>query len=117
MDTDDFLEHYGVKGMKWGVRKGVRGRANAVVSRKLNTAIDYNDRVASGKASAVQTLRVAVSASVFELAKNKGVKNVAAARADKGRAIRSRLETGEATFKDKMLTYGNVTLLELARGR
>lgn len=26
--TDDFLEHYGVKGMKWGVRRRSRGEAS-----------------------------------------------------------------------------------------
>ena len=28
-DTDDFLAHYGVKGMKWGVRRGVVNARNA----------------------------------------------------------------------------------------
>ena len=27
-DTDEFLEHYGVKGMKWGVRKARQSRAS-----------------------------------------------------------------------------------------
>ena len=116
-EVDDFLAHYGVKGMKWGQRKGVRGRADKVVSRKLNDAIDFHDRVASGKGSAAQTLRVAMSSSVLELARNKGVKNTAALRATEGRAIRSRLEKGEATFRDKMQTYGQLTLVELARGK
>lgn len=46
MDTDDFLEHYGVKGMKWGHRKptsseivGARRRV-AKASRKVDNAED-----------------------------------------------------------------------------
>ena len=116
-EVDEFLAHYGVKGMKWGTRKGIKGRADRVVGRKLNDAIDFHDRVASGKGSAAQSLRVVVSSSVLELARNKGVKNTAALRAAEGRDIRKRLEAGEATFGDKMATYGHLTLVELARGK
>lgn len=31
-DTDDFLEHYGVKGMKWGVSKAASGISSATSS-------------------------------------------------------------------------------------
>lgn len=116
-EVDEFLAHYGVKGMKWGQRKGVKGRADRVVSRKLNDAIDFHERVASGKGSASQTLRVAVSSSLLTLARNKGIKGTAAKRASEGRDIRKRLESGEATFRDKMNTYGQLTLVELARGK
>lgn len=40
-DTDDFLEHYGVKGMKWGVRKAVSGAqiAGNAVSNTVRDAV------------------------------------------------------------------------------
>ena len=36
-DTDDFLEHYGVKGMKWGVRKAADGLSSA--GRTVNAGV------------------------------------------------------------------------------
>ena len=39
-DQDDVIEHYGVKGMKWGVRRAERRRANRIEGerRKLGVA-------------------------------------------------------------------------------
>ena len=34
-DTDDFLAHYGVKGMRWGVRRAARKDANEFASAKM----------------------------------------------------------------------------------
>lgn len=41
--VQDFLEHYGTKGMKWGVRN--------VATRKAQKRVDRIDRVAKGTAS------------------------------------------------------------------
>ncbi len=35
-DVDEFLEHFGVKGMRWGVR-------NAASSKKKKTSSDYKE--------------------------------------------------------------------------
>jgi hypothetical protein len=37
---DDFLEHSGVKGMKWGERRAVNKASKAADNEKRNTAID-----------------------------------------------------------------------------
>lgn len=33
ISTDDFLEHFGVKGMKWGIRKNRRNQESRVINR------------------------------------------------------------------------------------
>lgn len=43
-DDVDFLEHYGVKGQKWGVR---RSKKTTGVSRARGAMIDRNDRMLS----------------------------------------------------------------------
>jgi hypothetical protein len=40
VETDDFLAHYGVKGMKWGVRKSTSGKSR----RQLNKESRQKDR-------------------------------------------------------------------------
>ncbi len=42
-DVDDFLEHYGKKGMQWGVRKAIvfRPGASAKAKAKKETSDDY----------------------------------------------------------------------------
>lgn len=37
-ETDDFLAHYGVKGMKWGVRRGGGGSVGGRVRRAVKDA-------------------------------------------------------------------------------
>jgi hypothetical protein len=54
MDTDDFLEHYGVKGMKWGHRKATSGEIHGARRRveagrkKVNAA---EDKMATARTS------------------------------------------------------------------
>lgn len=53
---DDTLKHYGVKGMKWGVRKSVSGYKRAgMVTKKRQLAKDKKDlaKVQSGKGRSV----------------------------------------------------------------
>lgn len=51
MTPDDFLEHYGVKGMKWGVRK-----EREPLTRKQKTAIVAGSAVVVGAAAAAIVL-------------------------------------------------------------
>ena len=51
----DFLLHYGVKGMKWGVRKDKRGKVTSVVRRTpLRGTNEYDGPNADGKARLIK---------------------------------------------------------------
>lgn len=42
MNRNDYLQHYGVKGMKWGVRKAVKLAANSHLGRAVRTDYEMN---------------------------------------------------------------------------
>lgn len=65
-DVDDFLAHYGVKGMKWGVRKAVDGVGLAAA--KTNNVL--KDAIAKGRDSRAATK--AERKANFEAARNRG---------------------------------------------
>lgn len=50
-ETQEFLEHYGVKGMKWGVRKDRKGRRSKSAFQKLKDKSASDDRTRYKKSS------------------------------------------------------------------
>lgn len=107
VSNDDALEHYGVKGMHWGVRKARTGDLNKRASR--------NERVASGNASVVDHIITFNGSSARNLKKSGGYKKEAARRAANKRAEIERLATGKAKALDILKAYGTVTSTSLAR--
>ena len=100
----DDLMHHGVKGMKWGVHK----------QRKLER---YN-RIANGEGTARDHLHLARTVSPLEIALNKGsIKNLAANRAKLLQAQKDRVESGNATSRDKLDRALNTPLHHLVRGK
>lgn len=100
------LTHYGVKGMKWGVRKARTGQ--------LNTRASRNERVASGKGSLGDKVVTLAGSSTARLVTSGGLKKEAARRAKNKRAEIERLATGKAKVTDILKSYGTVSALDLA---
>jgi hypothetical protein len=100
------LVHYGVKGMKWGVRKARTG--------DLNTRASRLERVASGKGSLADKVVSLGGSSLHNLAVQRGLKNEAARRAANYRGQIERLSTGKAKVSDILKAYGTVSLASLA---
>ena len=47
-DTDDFLEHYGIPGMRWGVRKSTSsGSSGTAKKRRSSDQVKKDDRKAA----------------------------------------------------------------------
>lgn len=115
MEYDDYLEHYGVKGMKWGRRKGsLSSRVREVGVEKKTKSIESRERVLSGKGSIRDKINAGSTLSVAKVLDNKGVKNAIASDLARDKATRTRLQTGKATFTDKFGVAMNVSILDLA---
>lgn len=98
------LKHFGVKGMKWGVRK----------QRELDRA----NRVAGGTASKGEKIGLLLNTSLGELAVNKGsLRRVAKGKAFILQAQKERIESGKVTVGDRIDRIMNDSYLNLVRGR
>jgi len=135
IDEELYLEHYGVRGMHWGIRRdpktGVRpiakalnegpaGRASkANVDRyearrraRINLTpgqqkrLDSSVRVAQGKASVSDTLRVASHQSLVSIIRGHGLKGAAARDAEKFKARQKRLKNGKDVTKNILTRQG-----------
>lgn len=112
---DDYLAHYGIKGMKWGRRKGsLASRARQVGVEKKTKSIEQRERVLSGKSSFGDKVTAGSTLTPSKVLKNKGVKNAIAKDLARDRATRSRLESGQATTRDKIEVAMNISILDLA---
>jgi hypothetical protein len=101
------LVHYGVKGMKWGVRKQRTGRLNVRASRL--------ERVAAGKGSFRDKATTVAGTSVYGAVKSRGsLRDEAARRAKNLRGQERRLATGKAKATDLLKAYGSTTVAGLS---
>jgi UDP-N-acetylenolpyruvoylglucosamine reductase len=108
-DTDltpeEWLAHFGVRGMKWGVRK----KYNERQTKK----IDSLKRVADGKGTARDKLKALSGSSAAELVANKGLKNTAKKHAEVRQAHLDRINKGEAKTSDLVRMYGSMSTVDL----
>lgn len=91
--VDVFLEHVGVKGMKWGKRNQSR--------------LDRANRVASGTASGKdKTVFFLTDTSKSSIKRNKGLTGAGASRARELQGRKDRIKKGEQTVKDLIALSG-----------
>lgn len=104
-DTGDFLEHYGVKGMKWGKRKGGSTTADRVLDYKKNKA---------SNTSVARSLSSFDGVTGKDLIKAKGnLKAAVADRNSKNVARIERVQKGEGSVRDMMRTLGSVSIADV----
>ena len=122
----NFLEHYGKKGMKWGVRKANNAKA-AAKARKANPVrpgnrknedaqkrLDQVRRVASGKGSAADKLIVgAFKLPVQDLVLGGGLRGGAQVNLDRSANLKKKINAGKSRTTDRMLRLGGYDIREL----
>jgi hypothetical protein len=90
---EDLLEHHGIKGMRWGVRR--EGRISRL------------ERVGSGKGSTGDKLRVGLTeVSGLSRMRNNGLRGAAANKAANMRTRDARVASGHATVMDHLSRHG-----------
>lgn len=95
-EVDEFIEHFGKKGMKWGVRN----------QRRLDRA----RRVAKGRGSLGDEIRVLGRQSVTSLIRGKGLQGAASRDVMKLEAARKRIKAGKASTRDYLNRHGWMTI-------
>lgn len=121
---EDFLAHYGKKGMRWGQRKAVAkanerskkgpdrfgNRNNKMVQRK----VDRVKRVAAGKASVSDKVRFYSTISLAELAlEDYSAKGVAQNRIDRAKRNQAKVASGKKRVTDKLLRLQGIDVREI----
>lgn len=96
----DFLEHHGVKGQRWGVRKRERIQRTAEVGR--------------GKKGFVRKARVYPATNPFDLIRTGSFKKSAARKARRMSARNARLATkGKAKVRDYLAEAGTARVTDI----
>lgn len=112
-NIDAILEHYGIRGMKWGVR---RGSSRTGVSRARGAAIDRNDRAIrriqdSQKGKGPIRFRIERKLNQIAMGESatKRLENLTIAEL---RDQNARLKSGKATVRDKLQVLMTTTPLD-----
>lgn len=100
------LAHYGVKGMKWGVRKGYAERKRASAAQSI--------RVGQGKGSLIDKAYVhGFKTPLVQVVSSGGFKKAALVTGQRERAHANRVEKGSKKVYDLMRLYSDVRLSDI----
>ena len=105
--VDEFLAHYGKKGMKWGQRKN-RETSQVLAYKKQQSA---NTKVG-------RSLTRTNGVTGLDVIKNRGnVRNAVASRNQKNVDTIERVQKGQASTIDILKVYGSISLVDIYKSR
>lgn len=108
-EINDYLEHVGVKGMKWGFRKG---KKKTGVNRFYGAKMDINNRRIYRRQHRIDKTGYAASAALgraFYMSKDRQLDHQKQT-ISKLKAQNKRVSTGKATTMDKIGTYAGIPI-------
>jgi hypothetical protein len=86
------LEHFGVKGMKWGVRR----------ERRAQTHVN----VGKGEGTRSEKIRSGATIGPVDFVKGRGFQGAAARKGERQQLRNARVKSGESSVRDKIAYYG-----------
>ena len=101
--ADDVLEHFGVKGMKWGVRRDRRAARLA--------------RVGRGEGGIRDKTRALANVNAVDLVRGRGLRGAAARRSERQIDRNRRVREGEASARDLLTYFGSTRITDLIPSR
>ena len=108
--TDAFLEHYGVRGMQWGVRRTRRTQRLARAAAADSSAASRARAVGIGGLGVV---RLRGRVGPIDLVKGGGIRGGAARKVDRVLAREQRIKTGKATTSDILMRVGSTRVTDI----
>lgn len=119
MSYEDYLEHYGVKGMKWGTRRGgLRDRMKGAHNDSLQRRITTNKEIAGGRGQTRDyARRTAFNPVGMAMPLVAGNKKLAARRVKTLEARQKRVNSGKTTLRDKGDYLFTTSIADLAISR
>lgn len=98
-DSHEFLAHYGVKGMQWGVRRDRRAARLA--------SLGTGDGGVASKARSIRDY------GIVDTVRGRGLRGGARIRGNRQLARNQRVKNGEASVRDKIAYYGGTRAVDL----
>ncbi len=104
---DEFLAHYGKKGMKWGQRK----------NRESSQILNYKKKQAANT-KVRQSLTRTNGVTGLDVIKNRGnVRKAVASRNQKNVDTIERVQKGQASTVDILKVYGSISVVDIYKSR
>lgn len=114
----DYLMHYGVKGMKWGVRKAARANAQKAYKETLSSTSrignSHYTRVRKAKKAGQQAYKETIKS---ERAAAKAERNTPEAKAARKEKVIKAAKIGAAVAGTALAAYGAYKLHDFVRGK
>lgn len=107
LDEQSYLRHYGVKGMKWGVRRAQRR------TERQQKHLDAIKKGTRSDATRSERFKASMKVPIGDLIAGRGVQGGSKRALDRAAKTQSQIQAGEKKAKDILLRAGGVNVRNL----